>query len=294
MKNDNIKNQYRINEQIRSREVRIVGDNGSTVVPTRQALDMARDQGVDLVEISPNANPPVCRLIDYSKFLYQQKKRAKEMKAKQVKVEVKEIRFGPQTDEHDYQFKLKHAKEFLEDGNKVRAYVFFRGRSILFKEQGEVLLLRFANDLEEYGKVEHMPSLEGKKMFLYLAPKKAGVAKKSQQALDREKKATEQKEAVKEAKKSQSAEEEQADMLKNKCIVIGVTGSIAAYKAAELTSWAKKQHADVNVIMTKNALYFINPITFETLAGTKCLTDTFDRNFQYNVEHVELASLSKF
>ena len=209
MKNDNIKNQYRINEQIRSREVRIVGDNGSTVVPTRQALDMARDQGVDLVEISPNANPPVCRLIDYSKFLYQQKKRAKEMKAKQVKVEVKEIRFGPQTDEHDYQFKLKHAKEFLEDGNKVRAYVFFRGRSILFKEQGEVLLLRFANDLEEYGKVEHMPSLEGKKMFLYLAPKKAGVAKKSQQALDREKKATEQKEAVKEAKKSQSAEEEQ-------------------------------------------------------------------------------------
>ena len=138
MKNDNIKNQYRVNEQIRVREVRIVGDGGSTVVPTRQALDMARDQGVDLVEISPNANPPVCRLIDYSKFLYQQKKRQKEMKAKQVKVEVKEIRFGPQTDEHDYQFKLKHAKEFLEEGNKVRAYVFFRGRSILFKEQGEV------------------------------------------------------------------------------------------------------------------------------------------------------------
>ena len=187
MKNDNIKNQYRINEQIRVREVRIVGDSGSIVVPTRQALDMAREQEVDLVEISPNANPPVCRLIDYSKFLYQQKKRAKEMKAKQVKVEVKEIRFGPQTDEHDYQFKLKHAKEFLEDGNKVRAYVFFRGRSILFKEQGEVLLLRFANDLEEYGKVEHMPSLEGKKMFIYLAPKKAGAVKKSQQAMDREK-----------------------------------------------------------------------------------------------------------
>ena len=195
MKNDNIKNQYRINEQIRVREVRIVGDGGSTVVPTRQALDMAREQGVDLVEISPNANPPVCRLIDYSKFLYQQKKRAKEMKAKQVKVEVKEIRFGPQTDEHDYQFKLKHAKEFLTDGNKVRAYVFFRGRSSLFKEQGEVLLLRFANDLEEYGKVEHMPSLEGKKMFIYLAPKKAGVAKKSQQAMDRERKAAEGKEA---------------------------------------------------------------------------------------------------
>ena len=190
-----MKNQYRVNEQIRVREVRIVGDGGSTVVPTRQALDMARDQGVDLVEISPNANPPVCRLIDYSKFLYQQKKRQKEMKAKQVKVEVKEIRFGPQTDEHDYQFKLKHAKEFLEDGNKVRAYVFFRGRSILFKEQGEVLLLRFANDLEEFGKVESMPSLEGKKMFLYLAPKKAGVAKKSQQKRDNERREAESKEA---------------------------------------------------------------------------------------------------
>ena len=195
MKNDNMKNQYRVNEQIRVREVRIVGDGGSTVVPTRQALDMARDQGVDLVEISPNAQPPVCSLIDKSKFLYQQKKRPKEMKAKQVKVEVKEIRFGPQTDEHDYQFKLKHAKEFLEEGNKVRAYVFFRGRSILFKEQGEVLLLRFANDLEEYGKVESMPSLEGKKMFLYLAPKKAGVAKKSQQKRDNERREAESKEA---------------------------------------------------------------------------------------------------
>ena len=191
-----MKNQYRINEQIRVREVRIVGDGESTVVSTREALDMAHNQGVDLVEISPNANPPVCRLIDYSKFLYQQKKRQKEMKAKQVKVEVKEIRFGPQTDEHDYQFKLKHAKEFLEEGNKVRAYVFFRGRSILFKEQGEVLLLRFANDLEEYGKVEGMPSLEGKKMFLYLAPKKAGVAKKSQQARDREASETEAKESA--------------------------------------------------------------------------------------------------
>lgn len=191
MKNDNEKNQYRINEQIRVREVRIVGDGESQVVPIRQALDMARDEGVDLVEISPNANPPVCRLIDYSKFLYQQKRRQKEMKAKQVKTEVKEIRFGPQTDDHDYQFKLKHAKDFLLDGNKVRAYVFFRGRSILFKEQGEVLLLRFANDLEEWGKVEHMPSLEGKKMFLYLTPKKSGAVKKSQQAIDRERKAAE-------------------------------------------------------------------------------------------------------
>ncbi len=205
MKNDNMKNQYRINEQIRVREVRLVGDDGSMVVPTREALDMARDQGVDLVEISPNANPPVCRLIDYSKFLYQQKKRQKEMKAKQVKVEVKEIRFGPQTDEHDYQFKLKHAKEFLEEGNKVRAYVFFRGRSILFKEQGEVLLLRFANDLEEYGKVEHMPSLEGKKMFLYLAPKKAGSQKKSQQARDREAAAQEAKALEKEQESAMPA-----------------------------------------------------------------------------------------
>ena len=193
MKNERIKNQYRINEQIRAKEVRIVNEGGSTVMPTRQALDMARSQGGDLVEISPNAQPPVCRIIDYSKFLYQQKKHAKEMKAKQVKVEVKEIRFGPQTDEHDYNFKLKHAKEFLDAGNKVRAYVFFRGRSILFKEQGEVLLLRFANDLEEYGKVEQMPALEGKKMFLYIAPKKAGIVKKSQQKMDREKRESEAK-----------------------------------------------------------------------------------------------------
>lgn len=207
MKNDKIKTQYRVNEQIRVREVRIVGDDGSEVVSTRQALEMAHNQGVDLVEISPNANPPVCRLIDYSKFLYQQKKRAKELKAKQVKVEVKEIRFGPQTDEHDYQFKLKHAKEFLEDGDKVRAYVFFRGRSILFKEQGEVLLLRFANDLEEYGKVEHMPSLEGKKMFIYLAPKKAGVAKKSQQAMDREKREAEEREMAKDSAKGDDVQE---------------------------------------------------------------------------------------
>ncbi len=197
MKNDKMKNQYRVNEQIHVKEVRVVGDDGAMVMPTRQALDLARQQGVDLVEISPNAQPPVCRIIDYSKFLYQQKKHQKEMKQKQVKVEVKEIRFGPQTDEHDYAFKLKHAKEFLEDGNKVRAYVFFRGRSILFKEQGEVLLLRFANDLEEFGKVEQLPKLEGKKMFLYMAPKKAGQAKKSQQKMDREKREAEAKEQAK-------------------------------------------------------------------------------------------------
>lgn len=197
MKNDKLKNQYRVNEQIRVREVRVVGDEGATVMSTRDALDLARQQGVDLVEISPNAQPPVCRIIDYSKFIYQQKKHQKEMKQKQVKVEVKEIRFGPQTDEHDYAFKLKHAKEFLEDGNKVRAYVFFRGRSILFKEQGEVLLLRFANDLEEYGKVEQLPKLEGKKMFLFLAPKKAAQAKKSQQKMDRERREAEAKESGK-------------------------------------------------------------------------------------------------
>ena len=180
--------QYRINEQIRVPEVRIVGEDiESTVMPIRQALQLAQDQEVDLVEISPNATPPVCRLIDYSKFLYQQKKRQKEMKAKQVKVEVKEIRFGPQTAEADYNFKLKHAVGFLNEGNKVKAYVFFKGRSIVFKEQGEVLLLRFANDLEELAKVESMPTLEGKRMSIILAPKKAGQPKKSQQRRDEEK-----------------------------------------------------------------------------------------------------------
>ena len=201
MRNDKKKeNQYRVNEQIRAREVRVVGEGESSVMPLRQALDLAHQEGVDLVEISPNAQPPVCRLIDYSKFLYQQKKRQKEMKAKQVKVEVKEIRFGPQTGENDYNFKLKHAKEFLEEGNKVRAFVFFRGRSILFKEQGEVLLLRFANDLEEYGKVEQLPALEGKKMAIIMSPKKAGVAKKSQQKMDREKREAEAKETARQQK----------------------------------------------------------------------------------------------
>ena len=198
-------NQYRVNEQIRAREVRIVSDGGAEVMPTRQALELARQQGVDLVEISPNAQPPVCRIIDYSKFLYQQKKHQKEMKQKQAKVDIKEIRFGPQTDEHDYQFKLKHAKEFLNGGNKVRAYVFFRGRSILFKEQGEVLLLRFANDLEEYAKVEQLPKLDGKKMFLYLTPKKAGVVKKSQQKMDRERREAEANAAAKEQKENEIA-----------------------------------------------------------------------------------------
>lgn len=208
MKNDKNSNQYRVNEQIRVREVRVVGEDGSSVMPTRQALELAKQQGVDLVEISPNAQPPVCRIIDYSKFLYQQKKRAKELKSKQVKIEVKEIRFGPQTGENDYAFKLKHAKEFLEDGNKVRAYVFFKGRSILFKEQGEVLLLRFANDLEEYGKVEQMPLLEGKKMAIFIGPKKAGVAKKSQQKVDRERREAEAKVQQKAASEAKAADAE--------------------------------------------------------------------------------------
>jgi translation initiation factor IF-3 len=179
MKNDNLKNQYRVNEQIRAREVRIVGDDiESVVLPLHKALSLAEEKDLDLVEISPNAVPPVCRLVEYSKFLYQLKKRAKEQKAKQVKIDVKEIRFGPQTDEHDYKFKLKHAISFLKDGDKVKAYVFFKGRSILFKEQGEVLLLRFANDLEDYGKVDMMPVLEGKRMTIILSPKKAQPVKK--------------------------------------------------------------------------------------------------------------------
>jgi len=195
---DQNKQQHRINEQIRCREVRIVGDDvESEVLPTREAIQLAQQKGVDLVEISPNAVPPVCRLINYSKFLYQQKKRQKELKAKQVKIEVKEIRFGPQTDEHDYNFKLKHAKEFLSEGDKVKAYVFFRGRSILFKEQGEVLLLRFANDLEEYGKVEQMPVLEGKRMILFIAPKKVAAPKKVETSETNE--VTEEKTKVKKA-----------------------------------------------------------------------------------------------
>jgi len=132
---------------------------------------MADEMELDLVEISPNADPPVCKIIDYQKFLYQQKKKQKELKAKTVKVVVKEIRFGPQTDEHDYQFKLKHAQKFLEEGAKVKAFVFFKGRSILFKEQGEILLLRLAQDVEEIGKVEQMPKLEGKRMIMFISPK---------------------------------------------------------------------------------------------------------------------------
>lgn len=150
----------------------MVGDNVENgVYSIEQAMKMADDMELDLVEISPNANPPVCKIVDYQKFLYQMKKREKELKAKAVKIEVKEIRFGPQTDEHDYNFKLRHAEEFIKEGNKVKAYVFFKGRSILFKEQGEVLLLRLANDLEEIAKVDSLPTLEGKRMIIMLSPK---------------------------------------------------------------------------------------------------------------------------
>lgn len=154
--------------------MRVVGDNVEQplVLPIREALKLADSMELDLIEISPKAEPPVCRIADYQKFLYQQKKKAKELKANQVKVVIKEIRFGPQTDDHDYNFKLKHAIGFLQEGAKVKAYVFFKGRSILFKEQGEVLLLRFASDLEEYGKVDQMPLLEGKRMIIMLSPKK--------------------------------------------------------------------------------------------------------------------------
>ena len=164
---------YAVNEGIRAKQVRLVGENVENpgVFPISEAMSMANALELDLVEISPAADPPVCKIIDYQKFLYQQKKKQKELKAKTVKMIVKEIRFGPNTDDHDYNFKLKHAINFLDDGSKVKAFVFFKGRSILYKEQGEILLLRFAQDLEEYGKVEQLPKLEGKRMIMTLSPK---------------------------------------------------------------------------------------------------------------------------
>ena len=178
LRNNNNKEQHRINDRIRVPEVRLVGDNVEQgIYPIKEALRIADDLDLDLVEISPTAKPPVCTVVDYQKFLYQQKKKQREQRAKAVKVVVKEIRFGPQTDEHDYNFKLKHAKSFLEDGAKVKAFVFFRGRSILFKDQGEVLLLRFANDLEDHARVEQLPVLEGRRMILMLAPRKTGANK---------------------------------------------------------------------------------------------------------------------
>jgi len=152
--------------------VRLVGDNIEVGIYTLpQAMEKAEELGLDLVEISPKADPPVCKIIDYKKFLYEQKKREKIMKAKASKVVVKEIRFGPNTDDHDYDFKKKHAEKFLKDGAKLKAYVFFKGRSIVYKDQGEILLLKLASELEELGKVEQMPKLEGKRMTMFIAPK---------------------------------------------------------------------------------------------------------------------------
>ena len=165
--------QHRINQKIRAKEVRLVGDNVEMdVYPIKKALAIAEELGLDLVEISPNANPPVVKAMEYKKFLYEQKKREKAIKAKATKVVIKEIRFGPNTDDHDYEFKKNHAQKFLEEGAKLKAYVFFKGRSIVFKDKGEILLLRLAQDLEEFGKVEQMPKLEGKRMTMFMAPKK--------------------------------------------------------------------------------------------------------------------------
>ncbi|WP_370588529.1 translation initiation factor IF-3 [Robiginitalea sp. SC105] len=161
-----------MNEKIKAPQVRLVGDNVEMgVYPIREALAKSDEIGLDLVEISPTADPPVCKIMDYKKFLYEQKKREKAMKAKASKVVVKEIRFGPNTDDHDYDFKKKHAEKFLKEGAKLKAYVFFKGRSIVYKDKGEILLLRLAQDLEDYGKVEQMPKLEGKRMTMFIAPK---------------------------------------------------------------------------------------------------------------------------
>lgn len=164
---------HRINNKITAREVRIVGDGVEPIVMnTADAVAKAVAMEMDLVEISPNAVPPVCKILDYRKFLYDQKKKQKELKAKQAKVSMKEVRFGPNTDDHDFNFKLNHARKFLEEGNKVKAFVFFRGRTIVFKERGEILLLKFAQELEDVGLVEQLPKLEGKRMTIMINPKK--------------------------------------------------------------------------------------------------------------------------
>jgi len=167
-------NELNINEQITASQVRLVGDNipEQGVYPIFKAMQMAEELELDLVEISAKADPPVCKILDYQKYLYQQKKKAKEMKSNAAKIVIKEIRFGPNTDEHDFQFKMKHAQEFLQEGSKVKASIFFRGRSIMFKDQGEKQLLRFAVELEEYGRAEAMPVLEGKRMTMMIAPNK--------------------------------------------------------------------------------------------------------------------------
>jgi translation initiation factor IF-3 len=181
--------EHNINELIRAAEIRLVGENleeisatvgvkiETGIYHTHKAIKWAEEVGLDLVEISPNAEPPVCRITDYNKFLYQKKKKEKELKANAAKVEIKEIRFGPETGEHDFEFKLRHAKNFLAEGNKVKAYVQFRGRAIVFKDRGELLLLRFMKELEDLGVAEQLPKLEGKKMMVILSPKKGGAKK---------------------------------------------------------------------------------------------------------------------
>lgn len=193
------KEEHRINERIRIPEIRIVGDNleevsklvgeeikPGTIYQTRKAKSLANRAELDLVEISPNAKPPVCRIIDYKKFLYERKKRNKELKAKQSKTVIKEIRFGPNTGDHDFDFKLRQAKSFLEDGAKVKAYVQFRGRTIVFKERGELLLLRFLQELEDYGAAESLPKMEGRRMFCFVAPHKGGVRNKKKDKKEKE------------------------------------------------------------------------------------------------------------
>ncbi|MCZ4410186.1 translation initiation factor IF-3 [Cryomorphaceae bacterium 1068] len=164
---------HKINERITAPQIRLLADGQEPqVVTVEEGIKMAKEQELDLVEIAPNADPPVCKIIDYKKFLYDQKKKQKELKSKQQKVVVKEIRFGPNTDDHDFDFKLNHAKKFLEEGSKVKAYVFFKGRTIVFKERGEILLLRFAKELADLGAVEQLPKLEGKRMIMMINPKK--------------------------------------------------------------------------------------------------------------------------
>ena len=189
---------YRVNERILAPRVRLVGENIKVdVYPTSVAIKIAQEQGLDLVEISPNADPPVCKVIDYSKFKYEQKKKQKEIKSNAQKTVVKEMRFGPNTDDHDFNFKVKHAMNFLEEGAKVKAYVHFRGRAIAYKARGEIILLKFAQALEEYGKVEMLPKLEGNRMFLHLAPL---PNKKPKPAKPTDEKAAEKPVAAKEAK----------------------------------------------------------------------------------------------
>ena len=179
--------QYAVNDDIKVREVRLVGDNFDEisaiaskqvepgVYPTRAAKDWAQELGLDLVMISPNAEPPVCRIVEFNKFLYERKKKEKEIKAKTVKTVVKEIRFGPNTDDHDFDFKLRHARKFLEEGHKVKSYVHFRGRTIVFKDRGELLLLKFMKGLEDIGAAEELPKMEGRRMIVIIAPKKKGA-----------------------------------------------------------------------------------------------------------------------